>query len=93
MSGHFPNGMEGARLRLLVLDRNVAQDRRERFCFMMRLFQGAPARQWGQRPRDFFSGHRFESSGLLTGQRSGFALFLTVPIRFVQWRPPVQSRQ
>jgi hypothetical protein len=51
------HGMEGEWLFPLVLDRDIAQDRGERFGFMMRLVERAAAGQGRERPRNFFSGH------------------------------------
>src|SRR5204862_4150035 len=45
MRGHFADGMEGARLLVLVLHRDVAQDRGQGFSLMMRFLQRAPVWQ------------------------------------------------
>lgn len=57
MRRHGPHGMKSARLGLLVLHGYVAEDRDQRFGFMMRFFYRAPARQGSQCTRNFLSGH------------------------------------
>jgi hypothetical protein len=71
--------MKGARLLLLILHGHVPQNVDERLGFVMRSFERTPVGQWGQRPRDFFSGH---DSGAAASGHCVWT-FLIVSRRFV----------
>jgi hypothetical protein len=47
MVGDLSHGMEGERLLPLVLHRDLAQDRGQRFRFVMRFVERATAGHWG----------------------------------------------
>jgi hypothetical protein len=49
MRGYGSHGMESEWLFSLVLDRDLSQDRGERFRLMMRLVERATAGQWRER--------------------------------------------
>ena len=77
MRGDGSHRMERARLLPLILNRDVAQDRGERFRLMMRLFQCARTREWSERAGNFFSGHGFRKSGPLTAAHSVLKVYLS----------------
>ena len=85
MRGDVTDGMEGARLRPLVPDGDVAQDRDERLGLVMRLCERARTRQRRERSGNFFSGHNPGSNGCANGEQRNSVpkVYLTVPNLFV----------
>ena len=83
MRGDGSHRMERARLLPLILNRDVAQDRGERFRLMMRLFQCARTREWSERAGNFFSGHGSGSQGRPKAADSVLKVYLSDPNLFV----------